>query len=74
MYWHSMIGYGPVHWLAMLVALVVVLYPVGRILARLGFPPLLAILAVIPLANLVALWVLAFIEWPKRGGSGAPSA
>ena len=69
MYWHSMtMGYGPVHWIGMLVALALILYPLGRILARLGFAPLLAVLAVIPLANLIALWVLAFIEWPKPKG------
>jgi len=29
-----------------------------------GFSPLWAIVMFIPLVNLVALWILAFTEWP----------
>jgi hypothetical protein len=39
----------------------------GRILNRIGFSPLWAILMFIPLLNLIGLWILAFSEWP--GGS-----
>jgi hypothetical protein len=42
----------------------VVVYPVGRILNRIGFSPLWAIVVFIPLLNLIALWILAFTEWP----------
>jgi hypothetical protein len=31
-----------------------------------GFPPLLGLLAVVPLANLVLLWVVAFSPWPAE--------
>lgn len=74
MYGYStmMLGYGAAHWIAMLLALVVILYPIGRILGRLGFAPLLAIAAVIPVVNVVALWILAFIQWPNRGGTVTP--
>jgi peptidoglycan/LPS O-acetylase OafA/YrhL len=44
----------------------VVLYPVGRILGRIGLSPLWSVLALIPLANLFALWLFAFIDWPGR--------
>ena len=76
MYGHStmMLGYGAAHWIAMLVMLLIILYPIGRILGRLGFAPLLAIAAVIPLVNVIALWALAFVEWPRRGGGVTPGA
>lgn len=67
----GMMGLGLGHWIVMILALGLVLYPVGRILARLGFSPLLSILAILPLVNLAALWILAFIDWPKRGHTGA---
>ena len=32
-----------------------------------GLVPVLILLALVPLANLVALWVLAFKRWPVLG-------
>jgi len=52
------------HWLWFIVMVAVVVYPVGRILNRIGFSPLWAIVVFIPLLNLIALWILAFTEWP----------
>jgi hypothetical protein len=57
-------GYGLGHWLAFVVMVALVLYPTGRILGRIGFSPFWSILALVPLANLVALWILAFVGWP----------
>jgi hypothetical protein len=62
-----MYGYGPFHWLWFIVMIAAVIYPVGRILGRIGFSPLWSILMFIPVANLIALWILAFTEWPRRG-------
>ncbi len=49
------------------VALIAVLFTFlfSRIVAKAGFPPLLAILMLIPVANLIFLWWFAFAEWPK---------
>jgi hypothetical protein len=44
----------------------VVLYPVGRILSRIGFSPLWSVLVFVPIVNLAALWVVAFIDWPEQ--------
>ena len=63
-YW--MHGYGPAHWLWFIVMIAVVVYPAGRILGRIGFSPFWSILIFIPLVNLIALWILAFTEWPRR--------
>ncbi|HEV8680734.1 MAG TPA: hypothetical protein VGQ90_15265 [Stellaceae bacterium] len=38
--------------------------PVARILRRTGQSAWWSLLVVIPLANLVALWVFAFARWP----------
>jgi len=43
-----------------------VAWPASRIMRRLGFPPLLGVLSIVPLANLALLWIVAFIDWPGR--------
>jgi hypothetical protein len=63
--WMFGYGLGPVHWLWFIVMIVVVIYPVGRILSRIGFSPLWSIVTFIPLVNLIALWILAFTDWPR---------
>jgi hypothetical protein len=63
-YW--MYGYGPAHWLWFIAIIAVVIYPAGRILNRIGFSPLWSLLIFVPLVNLIALWILAFTEWPRR--------
>jgi hypothetical protein len=60
-------GYGPGHGLWLIVMIAVVAYPVGRILNRIGFSPLWTIAMFIPVLNLIALWILAFTEWPGGG-------
>ena len=60
-----MYGYGFFHWFSFIMMVALVAYPVGRILNRIGFSPLWAIAMFIPLVNLIALWILAFTEWPR---------
>ena len=62
--WMYGYGFGPAHWLWFIVMIAVVIYPVGRILSRIGFSPLWSIVMFIPLVNLIALWILAFTDWP----------
>jgi hypothetical protein len=40
------------------------IWPAWRICSRAGFPGALGLLIVVPVANLVLLYVLAFVEWP----------
>ncbi|WBQ11493.1 hypothetical protein L2D01_06850 [Hyphomonadaceae bacterium ML37] len=56
---------------ALLLVGALVVFPCWRIISRTGLPGALGLLAIIPVANLVLLWVLAFIDWPalKRTGS-----
>ncbi|RTM04458.1 MAG: hypothetical protein EKK31_16845 [Hyphomicrobiales bacterium] len=65
--WIDTAGYGVGHWVIFALMITVLLYPIGRILSRVGLSPLWAILAVIPVVNLIGLWVLAFADWPGRG-------
>jgi hypothetical protein len=46
-----------------LVYLVIVLWPVARICRRTGHSPWLAILGIIPVANVILLWFIALSRW-----------
>jgi hypothetical protein len=58
-------GYGLGHWLVFAILTAVVLYPLGRILNRIGFSPFWSVIALIPFVNLLALWLLAFRDWRR---------
>jgi hypothetical protein len=57
---------GLAHWLFFLALIALVIYPIGRILNRIGLSPLWSILAFIPVLNLLALWIVAFSDWPNQ--------
>jgi len=56
-------------------ALIVVMYaflvcfPLARILKRLGVSGWWSLIAIVPLANLIALWVFAYARWPREPAS-----
>lgn len=55
------------HWLIVLMLLgtiVLSIWTAVRILHKAGFSGWWTLLALIPLANLIMLWVFAFVEWP----------
>lgn len=55
-----------------LLAAVIVVYPLWRICAKAGYPGWLAMLALVPLANVALLYFLAFAEWPALRDGGRP--
>ncbi len=59
------------HWLWMLVIAIVVVIPAWRICQRTGNPGWMGLLILIPVVNLVLLYVIAFSDWPvdKAGDS-----
>jgi predicted ABC-type exoprotein transport system permease subunit len=63
---HDWMVYAPLHWATFILVVALVAYPVGRILKRMGFSPLWAILAFLPLLNLLGLWILALNDWPRQ--------
>ena len=48
--------------------------PFWRISARVGLSPWLSLLILIPMVNLIFLYILAFGEWPALRGTGQPPA
>ena len=55
----------PWHWLLFALCVVLVVYPVGRILSRIGLSPIWSVLAFVPGINLLGLWLVALIDWPR---------
>ncbi len=51
-----------VQWLIGIAILFIV--PLWRIFKRVGFKPVLALLALVPGGIMVLLWVIAFAKWP----------
>ncbi len=49
---------------------VIIVIPCWRILKKAGYPPVLSLLAMVPLVNVVALWLFAFAKWPKGSTNG----
>ena len=47
--------------------------PAWKICKRVGLNPALSLLILIPLVNLVAVWVFAFAQWPAGNASPADS-
>ncbi|MBU6489088.1 MAG: hypothetical protein KGQ57_14890 [Burkholderiales bacterium] len=70
-YWTGAAGYGFTHWIMFAVMAAMLIYPIGRILMRMGLSPFWAVLAFVPLLNVLGLWILAFMAWP-RGGADIP--
>lgn len=52
-----------IRWIVILSLLQLVAF--WKILGRMGFPPWLAIMASIPLVNLIVLYYVAVVPWPR---------
>jgi hypothetical protein len=59
-----------IRWFAILSLLQLVAF--WKILGRMGFPPWLAIMASIPVINLVLLYYVALTPWPRDAGPAGP--
>lgn len=67
-------GYWPAYasgvWLFLLLFwLVVIGIPLIRILTKAGYSGVWVILGIVPVVNLIALWVFAFSRWPSLNRS-----
>ncbi|MFO7324334.1 MAG: hypothetical protein DIU62_001335 [Pseudomonadota bacterium] len=56
--------FGAAAWIFLLICLVVYLVPVWRIVSKAGFNGAFSLLSLVPIVNIVMLWVFAFIDWP----------
>jgi hypothetical protein len=57
------------HLLILVFALAVYLVPAWRIASKAGFPGVSSLLILIPVVNIVVIWVFAFIKWPVEKSS-----
>lgn len=64
--YHGFYGFGGFFWP---VAAIVAIIPFWRICDRAGLSPWLSLLLLIPLANLIFVYYVAFAEWPSQRGS-----
>ena len=52
------------HWLIVGIAIFVYGIPMARIIRRAGYSRLWVIAFFVPVLNVIALWILAFVRWP----------
>jgi membrane-bound metal-dependent hydrolase YbcI (DUF457 family) len=63
-------SFGMGHSILVLVWIAIVLIPCWRIVQKAGFNGAFALLGLIPVVNLVLLWVFAFMKWPNERSGG----
>ncbi|WP_305825246.1 hypothetical protein [Massilia brevitalea] len=52
------------HWIILLAFIAFALFPFWRILNKAGYSGAWSILTLVPVVNLIVLWVFALVEWP----------
>ena len=57
-------AFGIAHFFIALVVLVILLFPIVKILQKAGYSGWWVLLWFLPIGNLVALWIFAFADWP----------
>jgi hypothetical protein len=67
-----MISFSIWHWLILFVYLGIIVVPCWRIVGKAGYSGALSLLTLVPLVNIILLWVFAFSNWPiERSSSQA---
>lgn len=68
-YWgyHGFWGFG---WIAAIILII----PFWKICTRVGHSPWLSLLLIVPLANVIFVYWLAFSAWPGQRGGAGPGA
>lgn len=66
---------GPVESVILLSMIPLLIWPCWRVCSKAGFPGALGLLVMVPFANLLLLYLLAFAEWPalRRQSGNAPN-
>jgi hypothetical protein len=63
-YYFSVVHYHPIALLiSLLLAALIIILPYWKIFGKAGFPRILGLFMIIPLVNLILLYVLAFSRW-----------
>jgi uncharacterized membrane protein YhaH (DUF805 family) len=58
------------HWLIVIAVLVIYFVPTVKILNKAGYSGWWSLLLLVPLVNIVMLFVFAFADWPALRGQG----
>ena len=53
------------HWLVLMLFLVLPAWLFSRIVVKAGFPAWYAVLGLVPVVNVIALWLFAYARWPN---------
>ena len=53
------------HWLIVLIVWALLLVPIVKIINKAGFSGWRSIVSLIPLVNILGLWVFAYSKWPN---------
>jgi hypothetical protein len=57
-------GLGLRELVVVIIAAVVWGWPFGRVFSRAGYSPWFGLFMVVPLVNIIALWMFAYAKWP----------
>ena len=57
------------HWLIILFYVAIIIVPCWRIAKKAGYSGAWSLLVLVPLVNVILLWVFAFVRWPTERGS-----
>ena len=52
------------HWIIAAFWLAVFLVPAWRIATKAGYSGALSLLTLIPVVNIIVIWIFAFVKWP----------
>jgi hypothetical protein len=52
----------------LIVSIVIFVVPTWKIVEKAGYAGAWSLLSLVPLVNLVALWIFAYSTWPKEKG------
>jgi hypothetical protein len=52
------------HWLIVIFWIAIFIVPAWRITKKAGYSGYLSLLTLIPLVNIIAIWIFAFAKWP----------
>ena len=53
------------HWIILLFYIAIIVVPFWRIASKAGYSGAWSLVAIIPLVNIIFLWVFAFANWPS---------
>ena len=51
--------------IVLLFYVVAIMIPLGQLLRRIGFSRWWILLSFVPIINIVGLWIIAYVKWPR---------